>query len=302
MLHPIVNITPIILPELCFKDRFNNMNLYVDMNPSLHISESGNVKILVRRVNYRKFHNRQFILYEHKSNSAYSLLTGSLDSNPLNLETFSLERVETKFSIPTYPTYWTGIEDVRFLNDASILTTIPECNPSGQPCIFRANIDGSTISSYSMCSPNKVEKNWMPYTDTNGTQKVIYSLFPLTIKSVTTDDRETLSQIPSLEGYHGSTNGIDYNGERLFLIHTNKERTYHRWMLFNPFTYGVKLSEPFVFFKHSHIEFTCSLASFRSRIFVSLGVNDSSAYILELSSKSVSDVLANVPEYPSTRP
>jgi len=83
-------IHPIILPEILYKDRFNNSNLYMDMNPSIYISESGNVKILVRRVNYRKFNNRDFILYENKSNSIYSVLTGTLDTNPLNLENFTL--------------------------------------------------------------------------------------------------------------------------------------------------------------------------------------------------------------------
>jgi hypothetical protein len=279
--HKIVNITPIILPELLFTDRFNNTNLYVDMNPSMHISDSGNVKILVRRVNYRKFYNRDFILYENKSNSVYSLLIGTLDDKPLNLENFSLQMLKNTYTIHTYPTYWTGIEDIRFVNDSTILTTIPECNPSGQPAIFRATLDRQ-VHSHTICSPSAIEKNWMPYIDHNGTQKVIYSLFPFTIKSIDIDDRQVLTHIPTLEGYHGSTNGILYKECRLFLIHANKTRTYHRWILFNPSTQAINVSEPFTFFKHSHIEFTCSLASYKDRIFVSIGVNDNSAFILEL--------------------
>jgi len=269
-------IHPIILPEVLYKDIFNNSNLYADMNPSIHISESGNVKILVRRVNYRKFNNRDFVLYENKSNSIYAVLTGTLDG-PLNLENFTLSTLENNLTIQTYPTYWTGIEDIRFINGTTILTTIPECNPSGQPCIFRATLD-SKVHSHTMCSPSTVEKNWMPYDD-----KVIYSIYPFVIKSVDTDDRQTLPIDTShLIGYHGSSNGILYNNDRLFLIHINKERTYHRWMLFNPSTLTLKVSEPFTFFKHSHIEFTCSLASYKERIFVSLGVNDDKAFILEL--------------------
>ena len=285
-IHPILNISPIILPELLFKDRFNNSNLYVDMNPSMYISPSGNVKILVRRVNYRKFNNRDFILYEHKSNSVYALLTGTLDTKPLNLENFSLEILKNNYTIPTYPTYWTGIEDIRFINESTILTTIPECNPSGQPAIFKATLD-TKVHSHTICSPSAIEKNWMPYIDHNGTNKVIYSLFPFTIKSIDTDDRQVLTHIQALEGYHGSTNGIVYKECRLFLIHINKERTYHRWMLFNPSTQAINVSEPFTFFKHSHIEFTCSLASFKDRIFVSIGVNDSSAFILELNTEQI---------------
>jgi hypothetical protein len=256
------------------------------MNPSLHISESGEVKILVRRVNYRKFHDKNFILYDITSNSIYVMLTGIINGS-LNLDNFKLTTLENSYSIQTYPTYWTGIEDIRFITDSSILTTIPECNPTGQPCIFRATLDNK-IHSHTICSPNIIEKNWMPYVDHEGNHKVIYSLFPFVIKSIDNDDRQVLLIKTSLlEGYHGSTNGIVYEDGRLFLIHINNEKTYHRWMLFNPSQQTIKLSEPFVFFKHSHIEFTCSLASFNERIFVSLGVNDDKAFILELSKDEI---------------
>ena len=283
IIHSILNITPIILPELLFTDRFNNPNIYVDMNPSLHISESGDVKILVRRVNYRKFSNRNFILYKDKSESTYVILRGTITDNPLNLENYTLSTLENVYSIPTYSTYWTGIEDIRFITDSSILTTIPECNPSGQPCIFRAHLDNTTVHSHTICSPNTIEKNWMPYIDNEGRHKVIYSVYPFIVKSIDSDDLQNLPiNEPTLEGYHGSTNGIEYNNQRLFLVHCNKERTYHRWILFNPSTYALRISEPFVFFKHSHIEFTCSLARYKERVFVSIGVNDSSAFILEI--------------------
>jgi len=258
------------------------------MNPSLHISETGDVKILVRQVNYRKFSTKQFILYENKSRSVYTILTGTLNDSPLNLEDYAISTLENEYSIPTYPTYWTGIEDIRFITDASILMAIPECNPSGQPCIFRASLD-TKVHSHRICSPNRIEKNWMPYTDQEGNAKVIYSVDPLTIKSIDTDDRQVIRPIPALQGYHGSTNGILFQKKRLFLVHCNRflvdcnrERTFHRWLIYNPLTHEVEVTEPFVFFTHSHIEFTCSLASFKGRIFVSLGVNDNSAFILEL--------------------
>jgi hypothetical protein len=286
-LFQILNIHPIILPELLYRDRFNNINAYFDTNPSIHISESGRVKILVRRINYRKFHDKNFILYQNQSNSFYTLLTGSIHpGKPLNLEEFQLDSVENKYTIPTYPTYWTGLEDIRFIDDSTILTTIPECNPSGGPCIFKAKLTNNTVDDHVVCQPNYIEKNWMPYKYEN-TNKVIYSLHPFIIKSIDSDDRQTLSENPILEGYHGSSNGIAYKDQLLFLIHKNNERTHHRWILFDPSNNSLKISEPFTFFKHSHIEFTCSLASYNDRIFVSLGLNDNSAYILELSVEEI---------------
>lgn len=288
-LFPITHITPIILHESLFVDRFNNPNVYSDINPSIYISESGSVKILVRRINYRKFHNKNFILYEDKSKSVYAILTGNIDAhNPLNIEYFNYDVIINKYSIPTYWTYWIGLEDIRFITDSSILVTIPECNVTGQPCIFRASLDNSVIHSHTICNPNVIEKNWMPYIDHNNNQKVIYSLSPFSIKSIDIDDRIVIPTTDStLEGYHGSTNGIEYNDKRLFLVHHNKERTYHRWILFNTITHSLDISKPFVFFNHAHIEFTCSLARFKERIFVSIGINDDRAFILELNKKDI---------------
>jgi len=292
LLFPILNTHPIILPELLYTDRFNNPNAYFDINPSIYISESGKVKILVRRINYRKFNNKNFILYENQSNSVYTLLIGSLQAkDPLNLEEFEVQSIQNKYSIPTYPTYWTGLEDIRFIDETTILTTIPECNISGQPCIFKAKLTDNIISNHTICRPNTTEKNWMPYKYKNEI-KVIYSLQPFIVKSIESDDKLTLPIIsPLIQDYHGSTNGISYNSQLLFLIHENKTRTYHRWMLFDVTNNLVKISEPFTFFKHSHIEFTCSLASYNDRIFVSLGLNDNSAFILELSRGAIDQVL-----------
>ena len=289
LIFPTLNITPIILPELLFTDRFNNPNAYFDTNPSIHISESGMIKVLVRRINYRKFHDKNFILYENQSNSVYALLTGSIQENPLNLETFQLDNIENKYNIPKYPTYWTGLEDIRFIDESTILTTIPECNPSGQPCIFKAKLTNNIISDHSICRPSATEKNWMPYNYEN-TNKVIYNLYPFIIKSIDEDNLQTLPGNPILEGYHGSTNSISYNNQLLFLVHKNTNRTHHRWILFDPKNNSLKISEPFVFFRHSHIEFTCSLAQYKSRIFVSLGLNDNSAFILELSRTNIDQV------------
>jgi hypothetical protein len=284
-LFPVVHITPIILPQLVFKDKFNSPNAYFDMNPSLYISENGSVIILVRRVNYRKYFDKQFVLYEEKSNSIYSILRGNITDSPLNINDFTIKTIENNYSMPIYNTYWTGVEDIRFINETNILATIPEGNPNGNPCIFHASLNDNKLHVQQMCKPNNIEKNWMPYFD--NTTKVIYSLFPFTIKSLFDDDKNIMHSDSRLEGYHGSTNGIEYNGSRLFLIHSNKERTYHRWILFNPSTNKLNISNEFIFFKHSSVEFTCSLSKFKKRIFISMGINDDKAFILEINSHDI---------------
>jgi hypothetical protein len=281
---PKLGIYPIIIPVKVFSSKYGIAKNYVEMNPSIFINNED-VTILVRCVNYTKYPNNNFTLFENESNSLYYKLSGTIKDN-FSLDFFKTEQLSHIYNIPTYWSYWKGLEDIRFLNNSEILVTVPECNTSGNPCIFRASLNDRTITNFKLCNPNTIEKNWMPYNYENS-YKVIYNLSPFQVKSVERDDIEEITvsdEVKSkLKGYHGSSNGIDFLDEKLFLIHKNQERVVHRWLLFNPETRSVKISEPFVFFNHSYIEFTCSLAKHNGIIYVSLGVNDDKAFILEIS-------------------
>jgi predicted GH43/DUF377 family glycosyl hydrolase len=297
-LFPIQNVSPIFTPQKQFIDRFGNANAYYPMNPSLYIAEDGQVTILVRRVNYRKFQDKQFILYEPKSISSYVILRGRMpeDGSPICSSSMTCEELGSLWpaKYPSYPTYWLGMEDIRFCNQSTLLLTAPEKNPSGQPCIFLGTLDATHVHSITRCEPSSIEKNWMPYTEQNGSMKIIYNVNPFQIKDLTTDTKATIplsnELTKELEGYHGSTNGIPYKGcetWRLFLIHVNKERTYHKWLLYNPETTEVHVSKSFVFFEYSAIEFPCSLCEYNGVLYVSLGVNDDSAYIVAINPTSI---------------
>ena len=280
---PTLSTYPILLPTQDFTDRFGNYNSYVEMNPSIHI-EGNAVTILVRTVNYSKYKNNNFTVFENQSNSIYYIIKGTLNNGKLNLGTAS--KLEVNYSIPIYPSYWKGLEDIRFISATDILATIPEGNPGGNPCIFRGKLAENTIRELKKCEPSKVEKNWMPYS----TNKVIYSLYPFVIKSIDFNDLQSLPiKDERLNGFHGSSNGIEF-GENItiFLIHKNIERVYHRWLVFNYKDNTIMLSDPFVFFNSSYIEFTCSLAKYATSIFVSLGVNDNKAFIVEVDRAAIS--------------
>jgi hypothetical protein len=288
------HIYPIIVPIKMYVDKHNEYNSFFDMNPSMHIDSNGNMKLLVRSVNYRKFYNKVFTMYENYSNSLYVLLSGKINNNDLlNLDDFEIQNISYDYGIPTYPTYWKGIEDIRFINSGSLLAIIPECNKNGNPSIFRANIDNNIIHTFISCKPNVIEKNWMPYTDEKGSEMVIYSLNPFKMKQIETDDYTEITFteeiMKQLENYHGSTNGISYKSTEtiLFLIHKNADKTYHRWLLFNYRTNEITLSKEFHFFKHSYIEFPVSLAMFNERVFISLGINDDKAFIIETTQESI---------------
>ena len=291
------HVYPIIIPIKMYNDKHNDCNSLYDMNPSMHIDSNGDVQILIRSVNYRKFYHKIFTMYENYSKSFYTLLTGKINNNELlNLDNFEVKDILYDYLIPTYPTFWKGLEDIRFINANTILAIIPECNECGNPSIFRATLENNVIHSFISCKPNVIEKNWMPYTDDNRNEMVIYSLNPFKLKRI---DDEIFTDITfseeitkQLENYHGSTNGVNIplnnsDGTLLFLIHKNANKTYHRWLLFNCKTNEIKLSEEFHFFKYSYIEFPVSLAIFNERIFISLGINDDKAFIIETKKESI---------------
>jgi len=316
IIFPKKDIIPVIVPQIWFQDKYNNTNNYVEMNPSLFIDTDGNTIILVRCVNYKKFSNKQFTLHDSYSNSVYYLLKGTVnDREKVDIEKFEYQIVNVEYNLPTYPTYWFGLEDIRFINANNILVNVPELHDGGKPSIFKAELNNNKITNFMHCKPNNnPEKNWMPYNDDNDCPKVIYSLKPFIIKSIEDDDMqeilidETIKN--KLEGCHGSTNGIPFlnenENEKLFLIHVNREKTFHRWLLFNSKTRDIQLSEEFLFFKNTYIEFTCSLSRFNNRIFISIGVNDDKAFIIETCMEDIMEtfpktqnIITNETNYPT---
>jgi len=277
------SIFPIIIRTQYYQDRFKNQNSFIEMNPSLYISEDGSYTILIRTVNYLKYSNNEFTVYGNISTSIYSILRGKIENDTFNLDNYDIQTLDVKYNIPTSASLWNGVEDIRFIDNNMIIGCIPECN-NGSPCIFGGIIKDNTLTSFKKCSPNILEKNWMPYIHEK--PKVIYSISPFIIKSIIEDDREEIiigeEKKNELSGWHGSSNGIDFRGSKLFLIHKNEGRVYNRWLLFNPVTKEVSYSKKFVFFKDSYIEFTCSLAKYNDKFYISVGVNDNGAYIVQV--------------------
>ena len=291
------SIHPIILPQRFYVDRFGNQNAYIETCPSMNIDNNGNVKILVRLINYRKYYNKQTIIYEDCANSIYVLLSGKIDENKsFEMDKFSVSNIEYKYNIPTYPSYWKGLEDIQFIDSSTILAVIPECNPKGNPSIFYAKLENNKIHSFTSCQPSTLERYWMPYTDKNNSAFVIYNLFPFLIKNIHDANTRKIT-VPAvkliiLKDYFGSTNGVHYkNNYYLFLIHTDRVRTYHRWLLFDLVTDDIQLSQEFVFFNYSYLETALSLCKLDNRIFVSLGVNDDKAFIIETSVEIINQIL-----------
>jgi hypothetical protein len=291
------NVYPIIIPTAIYTDRFQYINSFIDMNPSLNIDNDGNITILVRSVNYRTNSERLNLTYGHDAESHYSIITCKI-TDDFSLDNMECNKLCVDFDVERYKTWWYGLEDIRFIDNETILACIPECNPNeGNPCIFKCKLNGNTVSSFVKCEPSKIEKNWMPYyCNIENKYKVIYNICPFIIKTIEENINEEINlediQREELNGWHGSSNGIDYNGEKLFLIHkTLNNININKWLLFNPVTKSIRYSKSFMFFKYSYIEFVCSLIEYKGNIFVGLGVNDNKSFIVELDKEEIKKML-----------
>lgn len=282
-------IYPILISTTQYEDKYGNQNSYVEMNPTLFIEKDGSYTILVRTVNYRKYKDKSFTVYGNVSNTEYKILRGKIQGDSFEMDKVSISSMNVQYNIPQTFSLWYGVEDIRFVSKDTVLACIPECNNS-VPCIFQGKLYNNILTEFVKCEPSGPEKNWMPF-EWKSRQSVIYSLSPFIIKDILTTTQETqlLSSEKQyhLEGWHGSSNGIPFYGGILFLIHKNEERVYNRWLYYNPETQEIQLSNKFVFFRDSYLEFTCSLSEYEKMFYVGLGVNDSQAYIIKLHESSI---------------
>jgi hypothetical protein len=268
-------VYPIYCPPIKFTNIYGLNDAYSPTNPSLWISESGSYILLIRLVNYRKFHDYTFTLSEHLSNSVYMIQRGE---NVRMLLNDTAKKVNVVYNLPQHKTYWTGPEDIRFINETTLLATVPELTPTGFPSIFRAKLEGDKMYNFESLSPNTpAQKNWMPYKS-----GWVYSVHPWVVY---TPQRRTLDfKTQCLEGYHGSTNGVLVDGWWWFIIHDKKS---HRWLKLRDDETDAGVSDIFAFFRNSYIEFCCSLSFYEEEFWIALGCNDASAHVVSIPLSSI---------------
>ena len=239
---------------------------WAPMNPALYVRPDGSYVLAIRTVNYAKFDDDSFTLFEPRSHTRYWIQRGG-DVESLQADAAAAEPLEIEYGQRTvHPTYWTGVEDLRFVNDTTVLVCVPELTSGGHPSLFLATL-AATLHSFTHLRPNSSpQKNWMPFGN-----DFVYQLYPLQVL-----DQPVRGYYTELKDYHGSTCGVPYKDGWLFLIHKRKE---HRWLWLGT---SVHVSPPFTFFHHSYIEFCCSLAHYKETYYIGLGVNDASAFIVSV--------------------
>ena len=277
---------PLFVPQQLFTDRQGEVNAFLETNPAAFIDDDGRMTVLVRLVNYRKFHTRAFKMGGAFSESRYVVWRGSLQGHRFVPDGDAEAVAWDSADAPRAFSVWRGIEDARFLGAADrIMATAPELNVAGggAPRLITATLVGSTARLETLLEPSVVEKNWLPFF-VEGRAYGVYSVEPFVVKRLADATMATLGRCAALRDYHGSSNGVPWEGGHLFLIHRSFKE--HRWLYFGPSYYAY--SEPFVFLPHSYIEFPCSLSLLPSGgLLVGLGVNDAAAFLVVVNSPAL---------------
>ena len=282
------NIIPIVVPQKYYVDQYGLHNAYFENNLSLFI-HGNKVILLIRQINYRKFKNQHYTLGSQHSISHYCMMVGNMDGDKfVNIVHYDIIYDWNNFT--ETDAQYKGMDDIRFINHKDLLVICSDRNVNLKPCLFHATLESNVITLRERLQPSVLEKNWMPYRYRDN-YFVIYHVSPFTVKSIFNDDRRVIELDDNvnkkLEGYHGSTNGIEFKGELLFLIHRYTciygiSKIVHRWVMFDPIHDTVKVSEEFSFFNYSFLEFNCSIQYYNGLYYLSLAVNEDKIYVVVL--------------------
>jgi len=298
------SVTPILIPS----ELTGGTGL---CNPSINVID-GELKLNLRHVQYtlyhsegeQKFPNQWGPLAYLNPEDDITLTTQNficnLDPNTLNVESFS--KVDTS-KLDVKPIWeFVGLEDARLVKweGREFLCGVRrDTTTNGEGRMELSEIvDNKEIARYRIepPTPSYCEKNWMPINDmpfhfvkwSNPTEVVKVDLKTLSSETVyisekTADIKRDLrggSQVIKYENYYiALTHEVD-----LWFNESGQKdaQYYHRFIVWDKDWNIVKTSNEFKFFEAA-IEFSCGMVIHNNNLLISVGFQDNTSYIVQLS-------------------
>ena len=294
------------------------------MNPSVYI-DNGRPVVIIRHVNYTLYHseNKKFqhrygpLQYLHPENDL-TLRTwnfyGELDNNLVLTRAASIDT--SKFDVePKWE--FVGLEDARlfrwdkklYLSGVRRDTTT---NGEGRMELSEISVHQNGVTEISRiripapgANDSYCEKNWMPILDqpyhyvkwSNPTEIV---KFDPTSKTTQTVHLDTTKHIAGVPDFRGSSQVLPYGNYYLAITHElnfikpvvgNKDAVYsHRFIVWDRNWNIVKYTDAFNFMQ-ADIEFCCGAAFYNNKLLLSFGFQDNCAFILQMTKKTLFDIL-----------
>lgn len=279
-------------------------------NPSVFI-DGENVLLNVRKVQYMLYHSeyaQKFqmycspLVYLNPENDITLTTTNylcKLDPNTLTIDSF--EKVDTSLLDKKPMWEFVGLEDARVVkwnNKTYLIGVRRDTTTNGEGRMeFSEIVNGKEINRVRIepPTPSYCEKNWMPIIDmpfhfvkwTNPTEIVKVDLSKKT--------SETIILTYKKEGFprdiRGGSQVIPYKNYRIALTHEvdlfyneqgKKDAQYfHRFIVWDEHWNIAYESEEFKFFG-ANIEFSCGMALQEDNLLISIGFQDSSAFLVKM--------------------
>jgi hypothetical protein len=279
-------------------------------NPSVFI-DGEDLLLNVRKVQYMLYHSeyaQKFqlyccpLVYVNPENDITLTTTNylcKLDPNTLALDSF--EKVDTSL-LDVKPIWeFVGLEDARIVkwnNKTYLIGVRRDTTTNGEGRMeFSEILNGKEISRTRIepPAPSYCEKNWMPILDmpfhfvkwTNPTEVVKVDLHKKTSETIVL----TEEQFALKRDIRGGSQVIPYKNYRIALTHEvdlfyNEQgkkdaQYYHRFIVWDKEWNIVFRSEEFKFFG-ANIEFSCGMALQNENLLISIGFQDSSAFLIKM--------------------
>lgn len=279
-------------------------------NPSIFI-DGEDLLLNVRKVQYMLYHSeyaQKFqlyccpLVYVNPENDITLTTTNylcKLDPNTLALDSF--EKVDTSL-LDVKPIWeFVGLEDARIVkwnNKTYLIGVRRDTTTNGEGRMeFSEILNGKEISRTRIepPAPSYCEKNWMPILDmpfhfvkwTNPTEVVKVDLHKKTSETIVL----TEEQFALKRDIRGGSQVIPYKNYRIALTHEvdlfyNEQgkkdaQYYHRFIVWDKEWNIVFRSEEFKFFG-ANIEFSCGMALQNENLLISIGFQDSSAFLIKM--------------------
>jgi len=294
---------PIKLPLI------NNSNKkWNPLNPSIIKEEQGYI-LNCRTVNYVHVNGNYTSMDQDKIIRTRNFLI-KLDSQ---LKVIWQKEIIDDLDRPRYPKLVVGLEDcrlVKYNNKLWFTTTTYDTHEKNIPKMSLAvlsniDTDNNSIKVENLTlltgpDPNRCEKNWLPF-NYNNHLLAIYGFHPFTLFDLHDNCSVHLTKSSQFDfsGFRGSAGPINFDNGFLTVVHevifTHSGRIYlHRFVWLDQYWNPSKISYLF-YFDSKGVEYCSGMCnSHNDSIYLTVGLNDSEAFIYELSKSSINQMLHDI--------
>ena len=199
-----------------------------------------------------------------------------------------------------YDGHYEGLEDVRLMSHNGKL--LYNANRGTVTSMFVEHGEIVTNRTIDECflkkeNQNRIEKNWVLFSDANNILKCVYKWYPLTVCSLNNDRLTNIYSINtplSFTDIRGSTNGVQVGDEIWFLTHMvsheDRRHYYHMMVVLDPITYNIIRYTPLFTLTGKPVEYSLGFVVIDDNILIGYSTMDDNTNFISVNKKWFCDM------------